>query len=621
MTVRDAPAALAPQPVAPPDWATLLSVASPEALADVWLAALWPQLPHALRAVVLLDDGHGQLRSAASLPRGGSLDGLAAPVGRAAASGQPLLERIAGAAGAQGSVASADRWIAVQPAVLSGRVRIAVCAEFGPVSPPETAAACAAMQWGLGWLAAALAQRGATAGGDAAAAAESALLLERSRRLFDLTLAALSQPSCADAGLAVVNALAQRHDAALVQLGRWRDQRMRVEARSGAAWHDRRSQLVQLAERAMTEAADDGASVRVAPADHGGAAPTASLAYAREAGAGALAIVLLRADDQLAGALMLERQTAFDDDELASLEAQALLLGPVLHTRHEAERGLWAHARASAAGAARSLTGSTRPALATGAALAALLLAGAALWPVTWRITAPSTVEGEVQRAAVAPFQGFIRAAQARAGDTVQGGPDARPARRPRPAAREGALAGRAGSRPAQGARGDGRRQPRRPAPGRGAGQPGRRAARPDPGQAQARRHRRAVRRRDRARRPVAAARLAGRAGQGAVRAGAARLLARHPAGRRARHGARARRPERRDRARQPARHGAAAVGEAGDGGRHRGGRAQLLPRRGRAGAEDDAAATRHGRRGEDRGGRAQPAVGRPRTAWSTGCA
>ena len=38
------------------------------------------------------------------------------------------------------------------------------------------------------------------------------------------------------------------------------------------------------------------------------------------------------------------------------------------------------------------------------------------------RVTAKSVLEGEVQRAAVAPFDGFIRAAPVRAGDTVKSG-------------------------------------------------------------------------------------------------------------------------------------------------------------------------------------------------------
>ncbi|MCX7196827.1 MAG: HlyD family efflux transporter periplasmic adaptor subunit [Proteobacteria bacterium] len=45
-----------------------------------------------------------------------------------------------------------------------------------------------------------------------------------------------------------------------------------------------------------------------------------------------------------------------------------------------------------------------------------------ALIPIPFRIAAPATVEGKVQRSAVAPFEGYLREAPARAGDRVRAG-------------------------------------------------------------------------------------------------------------------------------------------------------------------------------------------------------
>jgi RND family efflux transporter MFP subunit len=53
---------------------------------------------------------------------------------------------------------------------------------------------------------------------------------------------------------------------------------------------------------------------------------------------------------------------------------------------------------------------------------AALLLLLAALVPLPHRLAAPAVLEGQIQRAAVAPFAGYIRSAAARAGDTVKAG-------------------------------------------------------------------------------------------------------------------------------------------------------------------------------------------------------
>src|SRR5207253_10317286 len=71
---------------------------------------------------------------------------------------------------------------------------------------------------------------------------------------------------------------------------------------------------------------------------------------------------------------------------------------------------------------ARNLVDPRRPAFAAGA----LLLVGVVLFLAfargKYRVTARAVIEGEVQRAVVAPFDGFIGAAHVRAGRTVAKG-------------------------------------------------------------------------------------------------------------------------------------------------------------------------------------------------------
>ncbi len=389
-----------------PEWAALLAQPARGAMAEAWLAWLWPQLPRPERAVVLVDDGRGTLHAVASLPLGQSLQHLSPWITQAGATGLALLQADVQRPG--------QPWILVQPAVLEGRVRLAVCVELAAGPAAEAEHAAAAMQWGLGWLVAAL------TGGQQGQAEKH---LQRSRAMFDLTLATLSHDHFDQAALAAVNGLAQRHQATLVQLG-WRDgAQLALKARSNTAWHDERSALVLLAEQAMNEALDERRSLVLHSADFTGAtAVTPPLAYAREAGAAALAVVLLQVHEHAVGALLIERPQPFSADDLASLEAQALLLAPLLALKQHATRSLWAHGRERLAATTQSLTDASRPGLKLGLAAAALLLVVAAVLPVTYRISAPSVVEGEVQRAAVAPFAGFIRDARVRAGDTVQRG-------------------------------------------------------------------------------------------------------------------------------------------------------------------------------------------------------
>ncbi|MEA2657404.1 MAG: hypothetical protein QOI23_2769, partial [Chloroflexota bacterium] len=70
----------------------------------------------------------------------------------------------------------------------------------------------------------------------------------------------------------------------------------------------------------------------------------------------------------------------------------------------------------------RALFGPRHPAAKVAATTAVLAIAVLALWKSDFRVTAKSVLEGSIQRAAVAPFQGFIQQAPAKAGDIVQAG-------------------------------------------------------------------------------------------------------------------------------------------------------------------------------------------------------
>jgi len=88
----------------------------------------------------------------------------------------------------------------------------------------------------------------------------------------------------------------------------------------------------------------------------------------------------------------------------------------------KADRSLWRHTKASLRGMLQRLGDDSALGWKALAAASALALVIAALVPIPFRITAPSVVEGEVQRSIAAPFQGFIRDAKFRAGDVVHSG-------------------------------------------------------------------------------------------------------------------------------------------------------------------------------------------------------
>ena len=136
---------------------------------------------------------------------------------------------------------------------------------------------------------------------------------------------------------------------------------------------------------------------------------------------GALTVPLRLPDGACIGALVCERVRGapFSEDETAFCEMVASLLSPYLQHRLALDRvpHRWAEWLASSEPAGRRGVGGLVVSLGGMAALAAL-----ALVPIDHRVSARAVVRPEVQHAAVAPFDGFIKRAPVRPGDRVEAG-------------------------------------------------------------------------------------------------------------------------------------------------------------------------------------------------------
>jgi hypothetical protein len=241
--------------------------------------------------------------------------------------------------------------------------------------------------------------------------------------LLDTLLALLAVGSERGAGLARVNRLGREFGCHQVQLGIARGKTVRVLAVSHAAWFDERAGVVNLAAQAMHEAFDQRQRIEWPPAD--AASTRVSVAhgrYAEQAGAAALCSVPLVGASRVCGVLMLERDKPFTAEEREYLDTLALGMAPAIELQREAGQGALMRLARTARRWLGQATDSSHPAikLATGVALVALLLL--AVIPVPFRISSQALVEGSVQRAAVAPFEGYLREAPARAGDIVKAG-------------------------------------------------------------------------------------------------------------------------------------------------------------------------------------------------------
>lgn len=271
------------------------------------------------------------------------------------------------------------------------------------------------LHWGAGWLVGLFDRRQLLAG-DAR--------LARSGLLQDLLLGLLNERQPEAAARWVVHRVAEGLPARTVMLGRADAGRVALQAVSGSAGFDARSHLLVLAREAMQDAAERQ-QPQCFPAPGSEASPVAPGAladYQRSCGAAAVVALPLLHQGQAAGALLVELDAVPDAALLDFLQTLTLALAPGLALQRSATRSLPGHARDSLRDARDALVGPRHAGLKLAGLAAALGLAAAALLPVPYRIAAPATVEGRVQRAAVAPFAGFVQEAQARAGDAVKAG-------------------------------------------------------------------------------------------------------------------------------------------------------------------------------------------------------
>ena len=255
-------------------------------------------------------------------------------------------------------------------------------------------------------------------------------LKERDTRLARLALAtdlvasALQERRLAPSALAVANELAARLKCDRVSLGFEESGSVEVQAISHTASFDRKTNLVRLIGEAMDEVLDLDASI-VHPARDGdelGAIAHGELA--REFKDVAICSVPLAQDGHAGGVLTLERSSgeAFDAEAIEVCKTVGMLLGPILALKRENERGEWQRLREALAAGARALFGPRHPGVKLLALVAGAVVLFCSLAAGEYRVSAKTVIEGEVQRAAVAPFDGYVAQSLVRAGDTVKKG-------------------------------------------------------------------------------------------------------------------------------------------------------------------------------------------------------
>lgn len=248
---------------------------------------------------------------------------------------------------------------------------------------------------------------------------------ERLQLLLDLLSSALGSVGHDAAARAFVTEIATRLQCDRVSLGTVTDGRVTLTALSHNTTFSAKTNLVQVIVAAMEESLDQRQVVVVPPL------PTtpaqirrAHDELGRQFNSGALCSVPLLDDGCVIGVLTLERgaEQPFDRSTLDLLEAVSAVVGPIFELKRRDARWLGGKAWESFRAQVAKLVGPRH----VGFKLATLGLTGLITFLCfatgSYRVTAKTVLEGSVQQAAVAPFQGFLETAPVRAGDEVRAG-------------------------------------------------------------------------------------------------------------------------------------------------------------------------------------------------------
>ncbi len=272
------------------------------------------------------------------------------------------------------------------------------------------------LHWGAAWLEVMIRRTEAL---------KSEEVNQRLQKVLDLLASAVEREGLYASAMAFVTRLAMALECDRVSLGFIGRNHVRVSVMSHSAEFGKETNLVRGIESAMDEAVDQHAVVVYPlPPDTVPLVTRAHEEVVRQHGAGAILTLPLENKGEFVGGLTLERPAdrPFDRGTVEACDTVAALVGPILDTKRAEERWLIRKAIDSFATQLKRVLG---PGYLVRKLILILLLGLVTFFyffEVDYRVTAPTSIEGAVQRVAAAPFEGYIKEAPIRPGDMVKEG-------------------------------------------------------------------------------------------------------------------------------------------------------------------------------------------------------
>lgn len=393
-------------------WRAFSAPASDEQFCQAWLALLCRQLADISAGVVLFQSGdENTFLPVAVWPEvSRDLSFLGKVAERALVEGRGVVHR---------PEDKSERFIQVAyPIEVSQRMVGAVVLEAGARPEAEVHALLRQLHWGVAWLHDLFNRR------------ELAINQGKSERIgsvMEVLATALRRARLQQTLFDIANHVGRQMHCSRVAVGLVTNGSLKVAALSNAAWFEKNTSVVKLYKEVMEDVCDRLEPVAFQLPDS--AEPVAQqdsvhARLARESGAKFILSMPLLLGADCIGVLTLERNAGsdFDATDSAWLDTLASLLPAVIEQKRNAERGYLVRLREDFRTLLERLFGPRYLIWKFSASLLLAAVMALALLEIDYRVTAKTVIEGELQLAAVAPFEGFISASYVRAGDMVKKG-------------------------------------------------------------------------------------------------------------------------------------------------------------------------------------------------------
>jgi hypothetical protein len=395
-------------------WAELAAAGELPAFARAWLAILGRSAPAMLQAALLYGAANqGKFepiarwaKTAVDSDPAGFARGGASILAAIIESKQPAIESPDG---------NSEPKFAGIPVLVGDDLYGAVLVEAALTDAAAARRLVRHLQWGSASLEAFLRRT---------ASQQNSALVRRTTILIDTLSAVTSQDTHAEACNVLMARAAEIFQCQRCALGYREGQETRLTALFQTANFERKHELGRMIEAAMDEAIDQGMTL-VTPAPPG--SPLVAVAQARLAreneGAALLTAPLMR-HEHAVGAITLERfdGRAFIQTEVELCDALVAAVTPALVDKRQRDWSLHRIAGERLLKFARKVIGPQHLGYKALVALVLFAVAFCIFATGPYRIHAHAQIEGEVRRILNAPFDGYVRAQFARAGEIVREG-------------------------------------------------------------------------------------------------------------------------------------------------------------------------------------------------------